>query len=148
MSSEELWANLFRTTQTEAKLKRILTDPQADASKLGEDQANQIHFKVWKKIRQTIHDLWWTMPENLKAAEHIDIAIKRLEELWITPSYEKKSHELSQNSYELPKTIPEISTLITIVRENPWSVNISLGKKDYTVSQEWHRLINTLLTGS
>ncbi len=46
MSSEELGANIFRATQTEAKLKR--------ENITGKEQANRTHFQVGRKVRQTI----------------------------------------------------------------------------------------------
>lgn len=57
MGSEELAANLFRATQTEAKLKREGTQ--------GREAANQTHFQVGRKVRQTIVELGGTMPEQL-----------------------------------------------------------------------------------
>lgn len=57
MGSTELAANLFRATQTEEKLRR--DQPQ------GKTQANQTHFDVGRKVRQTITDLGGIMPENL-----------------------------------------------------------------------------------
>jgi len=57
MGSEELAANLFRATQTEAKLKREGTQ--------GRETANQTHFQVGRKVRQTIVELGGTMPEQL-----------------------------------------------------------------------------------
>jgi DNA-damage-inducible protein D len=35
------------------------------------DQANRIHSEVGRKVRQTIHELGGTMPENLPVAESI-----------------------------------------------------------------------------
>ena len=43
MGSEELAANLFRATQTEAKLRR--------EGVRGQDKANKSHFEVGKKVR-------------------------------------------------------------------------------------------------
>ena len=57
MCSEELVDNLFRIVQTEAKLKKDNIN--------GENKANDIHYKVGKKIRKTINDLRGTMPEDL-----------------------------------------------------------------------------------
>lgn len=57
MGSTELAANLFRATQTEEKLRR---ENIQDKTK-----ANNTHFEVGKKVRQTIRDLGGTMPENL-----------------------------------------------------------------------------------
>lgn len=72
MGSEELAANLFRTTQTEAKLRREAI--------YGESAANQTHHAVGKKIRQTIQELGGTMPEKLPTPEHIKVAKKRLKQ--------------------------------------------------------------------
>ena len=63
MGSTELAANLFRATQTEEKLRRENVRNKAHAS--------LIHNEVGRKIRQTIHELGGTMPENLPAAESI-----------------------------------------------------------------------------
>ena len=57
MGSTELAANLFRATQTEEKLKR-------DQVK-GKQKANQTHFRVGQKVRQTMRELGGTMPEAL-----------------------------------------------------------------------------------
>lgn len=70
MGSEELAANLFRTTQTEAKLRR--------EGVVGENQANRAHHTVGKKVRQTIQELGGTMPEKLPTPEHLKEAKKRL----------------------------------------------------------------------
>ncbi|MBF0493749.1 MAG: DNA damage-inducible protein D, partial [Candidatus Omnitrophica bacterium] len=63
MGSTELAANLFRTTQTEEKIRR---EQLRDKSR-----ANQAHFEVGRKVRQTIKDLGGTMPENLPVPESI-----------------------------------------------------------------------------
>ncbi|EKD80195.1 MAG: DNA-damage-inducible protein D [uncultured bacterium] len=70
MGSEELAANLFRTTQTDAKLRRENIQ--------GEARANQTHFAVGKKVRQTIKELGGTMPERLPTAPAIKESRKRL----------------------------------------------------------------------
>lgn len=70
MGSEELAANLFRATQADAKLKR--------ENIRGEAKANQAHFKVGKKVRQTIRELGGTMPEKLPASDGIGKAKRRL----------------------------------------------------------------------
>lgn len=57
MGSEELGANLFRITQTEAKMRR--DDPQ------GLDEASSIHYTVGKEVRETIEKIGGTMPESL-----------------------------------------------------------------------------------
>lgn len=58
MGSEELAANLFRITQTEAKLRR---DPTITTK----DQANQTHRDMGKAVRQFILDQGGTPPEQL-----------------------------------------------------------------------------------
>ena len=57
MGSTELAANLFRATQTDEKLRR--------ENIRGKAAANQTHYEVGSKVRQTIQDLGGTMPENL-----------------------------------------------------------------------------------
>lgn len=63
IGSVELGANMFRITQTEAKLKR--------EGVKGDLQAQNVHFKVGAKIRKTLQDLGSEMPENLKPEKHI-----------------------------------------------------------------------------
>ena len=57
MGSTELAANLFRATQTDEKLRR--------ENIVGKEKANQTHYEVGKKVRQTIKELGGTMPEDL-----------------------------------------------------------------------------------
>lgn len=61
MGSTELAANLFRATQTEEKLKRDEVDSKT--------QANQTHYEVGAKVRETIQELGGTMPEDLPKPE-------------------------------------------------------------------------------
>lgn len=68
MGSTELAANLFRATQTEEKLRRDKVS--------GKQRANQTHYEVGKKVRQTIADLGGTMPEALPTPE---ASVKQLE---------------------------------------------------------------------
>jgi len=63
MGSTELAANLFRATQTEEKLKR--------ENIKAKQKANQTHFEVGKKVRQTIKELGGTMPEDLPTEDSI-----------------------------------------------------------------------------
>jgi DNA-damage-inducible protein D len=67
MGSTELAANLFRATQTEEKLRR--------ENIKGKAKANQTHFEVGKKVRQTIKEIGGTMPENLPT----EVNIKQIE---------------------------------------------------------------------
>lgn len=57
MGSTELAANLFRATQTDEKLRR--------ENIKGKEAANQTHYSVGRKVRQTIKELGGTMPEDL-----------------------------------------------------------------------------------
>ena len=68
MGSTELAANLFRATQAEEKLRRDQVQ--------GKRQANQTHFEVGRKVRQTIQELGGTMPEALPTPEQ---SIKQVE---------------------------------------------------------------------
>ena len=68
MGSIELAANLFRITQTEQKLKR-------DNIK-GENEANETHYNVGAKVRETIKELGGTMPEDLPTPKK---SLKQLE---------------------------------------------------------------------
>lgn len=61
MGSTELAANLFRATQTDEKLRRDNVQ--------GKAAANQVHYQVGAKVRQTIKDLGGTMPEDLPTPE-------------------------------------------------------------------------------
>ena len=70
MGSEELAANLFRATQTDAKLRR--------ESIQGENEANLTHYSVGKKVRQTIEELGGDMPEELPSADGIGRAKTRI----------------------------------------------------------------------
>ena len=73
MGSTELAANLFRATQTEDKLNR-------DNIK-GKTNANQTHYEVGAKIRETIQDLGGIMPEKLpipgKSIKQIELEIEK-----------------------------------------------------------------------
>ena len=68
MGSEELAANLFRITQTDAKLKKD------DIT--GKGNANDVHFIIGKNIREVIAKNGGTMPEDLPTP---DKSLKELE---------------------------------------------------------------------
>ena len=70
MGSEELAANLFGATQTDAKLRR--------ENIKSENTANITHYAVGKKVRQTIEELGGTMPEMLPSTDGIGRAKTRL----------------------------------------------------------------------
>ena len=61
MGSEELGANLFRITQTDAILKKNNVNNEKDAC--------TTHHKVGQAVRQTIKKLGGTMPEELPTPE-------------------------------------------------------------------------------
>ena len=68
MGSTELAANLFRATQTDEKIRR--------ENIRGKENANNAHYEVGAKVRQTIKELGGTMPENLPTP---DKSIKQIE---------------------------------------------------------------------
>lgn len=68
MGSEELGANIFRITQTEAKLKKSNIN--------NEELACATHNYVGKAVRRTIEQLGGTMPEELPTPEK---SVKELE---------------------------------------------------------------------
>ncbi len=68
MGSDELAANLFRISQAEQKLKR----DEVHTEKL----ANEAHYEVGSKIRNTIKELGGVMPEELPKPEK---SLKELE---------------------------------------------------------------------
>lgn len=71
--SLELAANLFRITQTEDRLKK--------GNKKSQNDAEQTHNRVGKKVRQTIIDIGGTVPENLKPETHIKEVAKEIKKL-------------------------------------------------------------------
>lgn len=68
MGSTELAANLFRATQTDEKLRREKIT--------GKRAANETHYEVGRKVRETIKELGGTMPEDLPTPEK---SIKQIE---------------------------------------------------------------------
>lgn len=61
MGSEELAANLFRITQTEARLNK--------EKEKSEGYANEIHYNIGKVVRNAIKQAKGTMPEELPKPE-------------------------------------------------------------------------------
>ena len=80
MGSEELAANLFRITQTEAKLKR--------ENVKNKERANQTHYTVGKTVRKAIEDIGGTMPEDLPTPEK---SIKQVEKEQLKRLKDKKT---------------------------------------------------------
>ena len=68
MGSTELAANLFRATQAEEKLKREKVQSK--------QRANNTHYEVGKKVRETIRELGGTMPEAMPTPEQ---SVKQIE---------------------------------------------------------------------
>lgn len=68
--SEELAANLFRATQTDAKIRR--------ESIKGEGNTNLAHFEVGQKVRNTIRNIGGTMPEDLPVVDSVGKAMTRI----------------------------------------------------------------------
>ncbi|MGI8586074.1 MAG: DNA damage-inducible protein D [Chloroflexia bacterium] len=71
MSSEELGANIFRATQTDAKIRREGIQ--------GKERANRAHYQVGQVVRQTIQELGGTMPEELPTPAESIKALQREE---------------------------------------------------------------------
>ena len=80
MGSEELAANLFRITQTEAKLKRENVKTK--------QKANQTHYTVGTTVRKAIKDIGGTMPEDLPRPEK---SIKQIEKEQLKRLKDKKT---------------------------------------------------------
>ena len=78
MGSTELAANLFRATQTDEKLRRENIQ--------GKEAANETHFEVGSKVRQTIKELGGTMPEDLPTPEKSIQTLRREEKQRIETS--------------------------------------------------------------
>jgi DNA-damage-inducible protein D len=91
MGSEELAANLFRATQTEAKLRREQV--------VGKEKANHAHYEVGRKVRQTIEELGGTMPEELPTPSE---SIKQLQR--------KEQKRLSHSQQPLLIPAPDTTT--------------------------------------
>ena len=76
MGSTELATNLFRTTQTDEKLRR--------KNIKGKENANQAHYDVGVEVRDTIKRLGGTMPEELptpdKSIQQLEKKINKLKE--------------------------------------------------------------------
>lgn len=68
MGSEELGANIFRATQTDAKLRREQIK--------GKEKANSTHYEMGRKVREFIEEVGGTMPEDLPTPQE---SIRELE---------------------------------------------------------------------
>ena len=70
MGSTELAANLFRSTQTEEKIRKEHIQGKANA--------NNAHYEVGKEVRAAIQRIGGTMPEELPPAEDIKKLERRI----------------------------------------------------------------------
>lgn len=89
MGKEELAANLFRITQTEAKIKK--------ESLQGQGRLEKAAFEVGKTVRATMRSISGTEPEHLPIAEHVKDVRKKLKET------NKKFKKLDGQTKKLPK---------------------------------------------
>ena len=87
MGSDELAANIFRASQTKQKLEREQIQ--------GKEKANQTHFEVGKKIRQTIEELGGTLPEDLPTPKE---SIQQLEKKELKQLQERSQPSLFEES--------------------------------------------------
>ena len=78
MGSEELGANIFRATQTDAKLRREQIQEK--------EKANQAHRDVGRIVRKAIAEAGGTMPENLPTPEKSIQELQREEQKQIEQS--------------------------------------------------------------
>ena len=91
MGSEELGANIFRATQTDAKLRREGVQ--------GKVQANQTHHEVGKKVRGfIINELGGTPPEELPTPEKSIQQLQREEQRHLEQGSQLPLFALDENT--------------------------------------------------
>jgi DNA-damage-inducible protein D len=83
MGSVELAANLFRSTLTEAKLKK-----EAISDK---DTANEAHYMVGMEVRETIKRIDGTLPENLPTPKESTAELRGKESKLLQPRKRPKN---------------------------------------------------------
>ncbi len=142
MNSEELGANLFRATQTEALLKRETVE--------GQIEANQLHFMVGKKVRDTIKELGGTMPEQLPVGESITVIKQRLKQQSHNPLPQAQA-PATPTPAQAPSPIPEgpieslptfpvpddiqlLQRLKSIISDHPGQLEVRIGHQRYALS--------------
>jgi hypothetical protein len=168
-NSEELAANLFRATQTEAMIRREWIR--------GQHAASMAHFRVWEKVRSTIEEIWGTMPEELPAVEHVKEAEKRIEayeswkstvknlenqyesesDQWWTPWDSHTTHKQQWKSwttssswallFPFPNDIHVLSDIAQIILKNPGSIDIILGHEEYRINTTGLNMMKERLYG-
>jgi DNA-damage-inducible protein D len=92
MGSDELAANIFRASQTKQKLEREQIQ--------GKEKANQTHFEVGKKIRQTIEELGGTLPEDLPTPKESIQQLEKKEQKQLQERSQPSLFEESDNTGE------------------------------------------------
>ena len=144
MNSEELGANLFRATQTEALLKREAVEGQAEA--------NQLHFMVGKKVRDTIQELGWTMPEQLPVGESIAVIKQRLkQQQYQQPALSGQTDaqplaETGVPTFPIPEDIQLLQRLKSIISDHPGLLEVRIGHQRYALSPAWMQALTELFT--
>ena len=95
MGSDELATNIFRASQTKQKLEREQIQ--------GKEKANETHYNVGKKIRQTIEELGGTLPEDLPAPRESIQQLQRKEQKQIQ---ERSQLSLFEESEKTDESVP------------------------------------------
>ncbi|MBL0690599.1 MAG: DNA damage-inducible protein D [Alphaproteobacteria bacterium] len=91
MGHEELVANAFRITQTDAKIKRDEIS--------GEENANKTHYNVGKKVRAIISNIGGNLPENLPVPEKSAKQLEREEKMIVKK--QAKQRKLKNNKIKI-----------------------------------------------
>ena len=93
MGSEELGANIFRSTQADAKLRRDQVQNKG--------QANATHYQVGREVREAIKRLGGTMPEDLPTPEKSIQELQREQQKQIEQSRQPSLFDEQQQPQEL-----------------------------------------------
>jgi DNA-damage-inducible protein D len=98
MGREELAANQFRITQTEAKIRREQVRGQLPLERAAED--------VGRHVRKTIRDLGNVMPENLPLSSDIKVVKSDLKKT--KRAFEKQDKKrLPKAKKQLPESVDD-----------------------------------------
>lgn len=92
MGSEELGANIFRATQTDAKLRR--------ENIKGKERANLTHHQVGTEVRETIKRLGGTMPEDLPTPKKSIQELQRDEQKRLEQKQQPSLFDLPEDEQE------------------------------------------------
>lgn len=88
MNEDELVANLFRINQTK---QRLIND-----NVQSENEANDVHYEVGKKVRRAIADIGGMMPEEMPTPKK---SLKELEKIRKQLDYKGQTEFVSSNKY-------------------------------------------------